>query len=77
MEKIFLKVYNGKQKFYQHKRPISIKNIDINKIVVSNKVSFGKKGFKYFTGYKVDKIKPLCIFVTKMSVYRREFDAVK
>ena len=41
MEKIFLKVYNGKQKFYQHKRPISIKNIDINKIVVSNKVSFG------------------------------------
>ena len=37
-----------KQKFYQHKGPISIKNIDINKIVVSNKVSFGKTGFKYF-----------------------------
>ena len=31
-----------KQKFDQHKRPISIENIDINKIVVSNKVSFGK-----------------------------------
>ena len=30
-----------KLKFHQHKRPISIKNIDINKIVVSNKVSFG------------------------------------
>ena len=30
-----------KQKFHQHKRPISIKNIDINKIVVSNKASFG------------------------------------
>ena len=41
-----------KQKFHQHKRPITIKRIDINKIVVSNKVSFGKKGFKYFTGYK-------------------------
>ena len=37
-----------KQKFHQYKRPVSIKNIDINKIVVSNKVSFGKKGFKYF-----------------------------
>ena len=32
------------------KGPISIKNIDINKIVVSSKVSFGKKGFKYFSG---------------------------
>ena len=30
-----------KLKFHQHKRPISIKNIDINKIVVSNKVTFG------------------------------------
>ena len=43
-----------KQKLQQHKGPISIKNIDINKIVVSNKVSFGKKGFKYFIGYKDD-----------------------
>ena len=41
-----------KHKFLQHKSPISIKNIDIDKIVVSNKVSFGKKGFKYFIGYK-------------------------
>ena len=44
-----------KQKFYQDKRPILIKNININKIVVSNKVSFGKKGFKYCIGYKDDK----------------------
>ena len=34
------------QTFHQHKEPISIKNIDINKIVVSYRVSFGKKGFK-------------------------------
>ena len=32
-----------KQKFHQYKRPILIKIIDINKIVVSDKVSFGKK----------------------------------
>ena len=38
-----------KQKFPQHKSPISINNININKIVVSNKVSFGKNDFKYFT----------------------------
>ena len=45
----------NKQKFHQHKLPISIKNIDINKIVVSNKVSFGKKVFTYFIGQKDDK----------------------
>ena len=41
----------GKQKFHQYKRPVSTKNININKIVVSNKVSLGKKSFKYFIGY--------------------------
>ena len=45
-----IKIQN--QKFHLHKEPISIKNTDINKIVVSNKVSFGKKAFKYFIGYK-------------------------
>ena len=35
----------------------------MNKIVISNKVSFDKKCFKYFNGYKDTKIfRPLCIF---------------
>ena len=37
----------GKYKFPQHKSPFLIDNIDINEIVVSNKVSFGEKDFKY------------------------------
>ena len=37
---------------HQHKSPISINNIDINKIVVTNKLPFGKQDFKYFIGYK-------------------------
>ena len=57
-------------KFYQHKNLILIINIDINEIVVSNKVYFCKKGFKYFIGYKYGiKVKPLCIFLLKMSGY--------
>ena len=65
------------KKFHQHKRPISIKNIDINNIVVSSKVSFCKKGLKYFIGYKdTKKIRPLCIFLPKMSAYRN-FDEAK
>ena len=56
----------------------SIKIIDINKIVVSNKVPFGRKGLKYFIGYKdATKIKPLCIFLLKMSACRKDFDETK
>ena len=34
------------QKFHQHKGSISIINTDIDEIAWSNKVTFGKKGFK-------------------------------
>ena len=53
-----------KYKFHKRKSPISI---DINEIVVSNNVSFGKKDFKYFIDYKDTKqIRALCIFLPKM-----------
>ena len=32
-----------KHKFHRHKSPISINNVDIDKIVVSNKAFFRKK----------------------------------
>ena len=55
-----------------------IYNRDVNKIVVSNKISFGKKDFNYFIGYKDAKIiRPLCIFFPKMSAYRKDFDKTK
>ena len=44
--------WNPKQNFHQHKGPISIKIVDCDEKVVSNKVPFGKTGFKYFIGYK-------------------------
>ena len=39
-------------KFHQYKSPILINDIDINKIVVSNNLPFGKQGLTYFIGYK-------------------------
>ena len=51
MDKKIIKFYDTeteKYKFRQYKSPILIDNIDINKIVVSNKFSFGKKGFWIF-----------------------------
>ena len=38
--------------FHQYKSPISINDIDNNKLVVSNKLPFGKQDFKYLIGYK-------------------------
>ena len=34
-----------KPKFHYHKNPVSIGDVDIKKIIVSNKVLFGKKMF--------------------------------
>ena len=67
-----------KPKFHLHKEHISIRIIDIDKTVVSSKVSFGKKEFKYFIGYKdAKKNRPLCICLPKMSTYTKDFDETK
>ena len=54
-----------KQIIRQHERPISITNIDINKILASNKVSFGKNGFKYFLAKKMLKLNLYVYFSQK------------
>ena len=67
-----------KCEFNQHKTVILLSSIDINKIVVSNKVSFIKKDRKYFYVHNdAKKIKYLCIFLPKMSAYRKYFDETK
>ena len=67
-----------KQRFHSHKNPISIYDVDINKIVASIKVPFSKIDLKYCIGYKdLTKIRPLYIMLSKISIYRREFDETK
>ena len=67
-----------KHKFTYHKNLILIYDIDINKIIVSNKVSFGERGFKYFIGYKDNKkVRLLCIMLPKMTAYKINFDETK
>ena len=57
-------IENEEYRFNQYKSPISISDIDIDEIVVSNKFHeivvsnkfpFGKQDFKYFIGYKDNK----------------------
>ena len=56
-----------KNKFYQGKNPILIYDINSDRIVVSNKIPFGKKGSRHFIGHQNDdeKFMPFCTMVPK------------
>ena len=65
-----------KKKIYCHMTPIFLKDIDIEKVLVSNKISFGEKNYKYFIGYlhNDNKVKPLNIMLRKTSAYVKSYD---
>ena len=59
-----IEIAKRKFKFHHSKYPLDINNRGIDKIIISNNVSLGKKGFKYFIDYKDnDKVKLLCIIL--------------
>ena len=61
----------NKSNFYRNKKLFKIDEIDINKILASQKESHGKKNsFKYFIGYNdIDNIRSLRIKVPQMIGY--------
>ena len=65
-----------KSDFYKNKKINKIDDIDVNKILVSKKESYGtKNSFKFFIGYNDnDVIRPLCIRLPQMTGYARKFD---
>ena len=52
------------------------KDVDIEKVLLSNKTSFGEKNHKNFIGYLYndDKVKPLHIILPKTNVYVKSYD---
>ena len=59
-----------------NKIPVHLRDVDIEKVLVSNKISFGKRNYKYFIGYLYNnyKIKPLHIVLSKTSAYIKSYD---
>ena len=56
----------NKKDFYNNKKHFKIKDIDINKLLVSEPESYGNKNAKkYIIGYSDDVIRPVCIFSLK------------
>ena len=69
----------NKSKFYKNKKLFSLHDIDVNKILVSKKESYGtKNSLKYCIGYNNgDVIRPLCIILLQMISYVKQFDGNK
>ena len=65
-----------KNEFYRYKSPIFKKDVDIEKVLVSNKIYFGEKYYKYFLGYLYNdhNVKPLHIMLPKTSAYAKRYD---
>ena len=58
----------------QSKQQIDLDVVNVDQIVVSEKLRHSDDGFKYFIGYKEGEIiKPLCIILPEMSGYIKYF----
>ena len=75
---IFGEEYIIKNKFHIYERSISIDKVNIKKIVLPKKESYGNKGScKYFIGYMYEGNalpSPLCIKVPQINAYGKYFD---
>ena len=63
--------------FYGSRKPFSVGDIDVNKILISKEVVYGtKNSLKYFIAYndEDDIIRPLCLKLPQMIGYLKEFD---
>ena len=69
----------NKSNFYKNKKKINLHDLDVHKILVSKKESYGtKNSLKYFIGYNDDEvIRPLCINLPQMIGYVKNFDSNK
>ena len=65
-----------KNKFCRNKTPIFVKHVNIEKLLVSNKISFGEKNYKHYLHYfyNDNKVNPLHIMFLKTSAYVKIYD---
>ena len=65
----------NKKEFYSSKQAIPLDSVDLDKIVVSNKLKISDATYKYLCGYlNNDVIQPLCVILPQMNGYIKYFD---
>ena len=66
----FNKIRLNKKEFRQSKEPVDLLSVNVDQILVSDKLKRNNEGFKYFIGYLEGEIvKPLCTILPQMSGY--------
>ena len=76
MPLFFNDVQVSKKVFYDAKKAVPLKSVDISNIIVSNKFKNNNDTSKYFIDYlhDIDEISPLCIILPQMSRYIKYFE---
>ena len=65
----------NKKDFFNNKKQFNINGIDTNKILISKRESYGKNNIKkYIIGYNDNTIRPLQLFLPKMTGYLNIFE---
>ena len=72
---IFGDIELEKHKFGRYKTPIFSEDVDIKRVLLSNKISSGEKNYEYFIDYLHDdfKFKPLYIMLPETSSYVKSY----
>ena len=64
-----------KKEFHKSKQSIDIYLVNVDQILISDKLIHSDDGFKYVISYKEDEIvKPLCIILPEMSCHIKYFE---
>ena len=74
---IFGDIEVSKKKFYESKKVVNLKKVDVGKTVVSNKIKGNNETSKFFIGYMDDTTNiftPLCIILPQMNGYIKYFE---
>ena len=67
-----------KKEFHKSKEPIDLMSVNVDQIVVSEKLKHSEECCKYFIGYQENEIvKPLCIILAQMSGYIKLLNTLK
>ena len=71
---IFADIVLNKKEFYENKKGIKLKDANVDKIVVSNKVKVNDEISKVFIGYNKESVIPLVLLLPQMSGWIKYFE---
>ena len=71
---VFGDIEVSKKEFYESKKGIKLNDVDVRKIVVSNKVKGNNETSKVFIGYIDDIVRPLCLLLPQISGWIKCFE---